>query len=263
VNVQAPVINPNTTAFIESVMKPLALRLQNGESREQIGVELLEAIYPWVLSQIRGSTYRLPTGADESEIASRMLEVAYRRALTFDPSCPQSWPTGLKQGLRGAWLEAYRAVDFLNRKHRYLHNLYRHAVADAESDGRTLTWDEKRAIATQLVPQSSRTDWVDILLHHTPPPPARIEALDWDTLRAQLHSSDEDPATECVDKIINEKISAWLETLPAHLSSAIEKAIERKRPVPPRVRVEIANHLESLREVDHDLWTRAAAMASL
>lgn len=259
----AAVVSPNTRQFIEDRIKPLAERLKAGESRETVAKDLLEAVYPWVLQQVRRETAgRLSHGADRAEIMSRMLETAYRRALTFDPDCPQSWPTALQLGLKGAWLEAYRAVDFLTRKHRHMHNVYRLALAEQQDSlGRDLTYAEQMELANEVLPDSSHTDWADIVVNHTPPPPSGLDNVDWDTVRMSLQEAPDDPATQVCTSTMSNGIHAWISQLPEHLNKELVEAMEAGRPISAKSRRELKPFIHHLRTVDRDLWRRAASLA--
>jgi len=261
-NANAVVVNPNTHTFIEHVLKPLSNRINAGEKPDIAGQELLEEIYPWVLRQITRSTRQLPAGADPAEIASRMLEAAYRRCLVYDPACPQSWPTSLKKSLRGAWLEAYRAVDILSRRHRHLHNLYRYEVSQQEGQlGRSLSQAERTLIAQQVAPSSRHTDWVDILLNYSPPPPITIDSFSGDDSNPILITEAFDPsALACADDLID-SIQQWLDQLPLHLCTALTTAMDTGHSVPPKVRRELSPYIHSLRFIDKELWRKAANLA--
>ena len=229
--------NPNTWDFIEYTIKPLARRLLEGEDRQIVGEELFRAVLPWVKYRINCELSHLPSGADPAEIRSRMMDAAYRVSLAFDPSCPQSWPTALKQKLHGAWLDAYRAADFITRKHRALHNIFRANVEAAIHErGRELSQDEQMEIAKKVAPNSSMTDWATVIVNHTPPPPVGGDALEFlGNLSGQSHDLT-DPAEIVARADTSEQIEHWMNGLPIKLRNNIMNALRDGRTISDKAR---------------------------
>lgn len=283
------VVRPNTRHFIEYTMKPLAHRLTdaqdlyqpiieysktpdgmaNAESvakgadaeskmaamREAVTADLVAAVMPWVLVQISRECSHMPTGADPAEIRSQMMTAAWRTAARYDPSCPQSWPTLLQHRMRGAWLEAYRSVDFITRKHRALNNQWRFAVEEeVHRLKRELTQDEKIQIAKEIVPfgnscsDDRHADWVKAVVHQTPPPPLGGNAIEWESIAGSIQSP-VDPADTVCDREIAGRFSVWLNKLPPDTRKAVRQALATDRPISDKVRAKIGAYLPELADL--------------
>lgn len=272
---KAPAVNPNTWAFIEFEMKPLAARLQAGEDREVITQELFVKVLPWVLERIRRECSHLPTGADAHEIMSQMLIAAWRTAGRYDPACPQSWPTALKRRLAGAWLEAYRTMDFVTRKHRTLHNQWRIAVEQEVNQlGRELSDQEKMEVARKIAPQTP-INWAHTIMFRTPPPALGGDVIEHEQVMhravtegdqagvtddlAELAS---DPAERVCAVETSAGIYTWMAKLPARLQRCVRLALEENKPIPKADRAALGAWLPELMAQisDHDLASPLAAV---
>ena len=257
---RAPAVNPNTWAFIEYEMKPLAKRLEAGEDREAITEELFVKVLPWVLERVRRECSHLPTGADAQEIMSQMLTAAWRSASRYDPACPQSWPSALKQRLHGAWLEAYRTVDFVTRKHRTLHNLWRVAVEqEVNKLGRELTEQEKMEIALRVAPPTPAANWAYTIMYQTPPPALGGDVVGHEQVQFkaategdQASTTDDlagmtnDPADTVCTSETAAGIDAWMTKLPARLQRAVRQALQENKPIPKAERAALGPWLPEL-----------------
>jgi DNA-directed RNA polymerase specialized sigma24 family protein len=234
--------SPNNREWIENTLKPLAQRKLAGEDPVKIGEELFQLVRSWVWSQIRKEQARCPAGGDPQEIASRMLCAAWRICQKFDPERPASWPTALQASLRGAWLEAYRASDFLTRKHRATHNALR-AVIEHQTQllGRQLTPQECQLLAQSVAPPSSATDWAQVLLERPTAPPlgglGQDLALD---MPCDGSSRELDPEAALEDRETLRDIEEWLATLPPGTRQQVRRCMELGRPLPAKVRQQVA-----------------------
>ncbi len=239
-------VNPNTHDFIEYTIKPLADRMLAGEDREVVTNELFEAVLPWVQSQIRREQSHMPTGADAAEISSQMLTAAWRFATKFDPTCPQSWPTGLKRRLQGAWLEAYRSVDYITRKQRALNNVWRNAVEmEINQRGRELSHEEKMDIARQVAPPSRVTDWATTIVNNTPPPALGGDAVDWEVAAGQT-GEHTDPCIRACDAQLAGQVQGWMTKLPSDLQEKVAEALRLNRPISKATRARLAPYIPEL-----------------
>jgi len=234
--------SPNNREWIEDVLKPLAQRKLGGEDAITIGNELFLLVRGWVWSQIRREQARCPSGGDPQEIASRMLCAAWRICQEFDPSRPVAWPTALQAALRGAWLEAYRASDFLTRKHRSTHNALRVVIEHhTQVLGRELTAQERQLLAQQVAPRSSTTDWAHVLLERTPAPP--LGGLGQDLpldVPSPWTNRELDPEAALEDREAQRGIEEWIDTLPPGTQRQVRQCMESGRPLPAKVRQQLA-----------------------
>jgi hypothetical protein len=161
----SPVSSPRDLRFTASVLGPLALRFAAGEPSDQLSAELYNIVHPWALSFAKSQSAGLPAHADQNEVLSQVLRLTWDACLRIDWSRYETWTTFLDAKVGRARAEAARSDDWLSRRERVRRRWFQGETARREQvQQRTLTDDERLAVANSLTPSSARADWAQSLL---------------------------------------------------------------------------------------------------
>ena len=162
--------SPRHPDFIAVVLEPLAKRWLAGESEHNLSVDLYNTIHPWALA-FTGSLYSgLPAHADRNEVLSQVLGLTWDACRRVDWTRYPAWPTYLETKVSKARIEAARCDDWLSRRERVRRRHFQSELARQEQLGqRSLTDDERTAVASAVAPSSSRVDWAKALLNSRHP----------------------------------------------------------------------------------------------
>jgi hypothetical protein len=157
--------SPRHPDFVAVVLEPLATRWLAGESDHDLSVELYNSIHPWALA-FAGSLYRgLPAHADRNEVLSQVLRLTWDACRRVDWSRYPAWPAYLESKVSRARIEAARSDDWLSRRERVRRRHFQEEVAEREQLAqRSLTGNERQAVASIVAPSSTRVDWTKTLL---------------------------------------------------------------------------------------------------
>ena len=157
--------SPRHPDFVELVLAPMADRCHAGESAEDLAEELYSQLHPWALA-FAGSLYAgLPPHADRNEVLSQVLRLTWDACRRIDWQRYAAWPAFLETKVRRARIEAARSDDWLSRRERVRRRRFQGELARREQvEHRSLTEQEKQAVAGAVAPSSSRVDWAKSLL---------------------------------------------------------------------------------------------------
>ena len=158
--------SPRHPDFVVVVLQPLAERWLAGESEHVLSVELYNTIHTWALA-FTGSLYAgLPTHADRNEVLSQVLGLTWDACRRVDWTRYPAWPAYLETKVSKARIEAARCDDWLSRRERVRRRHFQSELARQEQhEQRSLTDDERTAVASAVAPNSTRVDWAKALLN--------------------------------------------------------------------------------------------------
>jgi hypothetical protein len=184
--------SPRHPDFITVVLEPLANRWLAGESEHVLSVDLYNTIHPWALA-FTGSLYRgLPAHADRNEVLSQVLGLTWDACRRVDWTRYPAWPTYLETKVSKARIEAARGDDWLSRRERVRRRNFQSELARHEQlEQRSLTNDERTAVASAVAPNSTRVDWAKALLNSRHPStvadvPDVVDVVDVPTVEDQV-----------------------------------------------------------------------------
>jgi hypothetical protein len=156
---------PRHPDFIEEVLRPLALRRDNGLPDADVSLELYNLVHPWALAFAAAQSSGLPAHADRNEVLSQVLRLTWEACLRIDWARYEAWPVYLESKISRARIEAARCDDWLSRRERVRRRRFQGELARREQVvQRSLTDCERRAVACAVSPSSTRVDWVKSLL---------------------------------------------------------------------------------------------------
>lgn len=159
------VSSPRDLTFNAAVLEPLALRHAAGEPGDDLSAELYNVVHPWAVSFAKSQSAGLPAHADRNEVLSQVLRLTWDACLRIDWSRFETWTTFLDTKVGRARIEAARSDDWLSRQERVRRRWFQGETARREQvEQRTLTGDERLAVANTLTPNSARVDWAQSLL---------------------------------------------------------------------------------------------------
>jgi hypothetical protein len=157
--------SPRDLRFTALVLEPLAIRHSAGESSDELSAELYHVVHPWAVSFAKSQSSGLPAHADRNEVLSQVLRLTWDACLRIDWSRCDTWTTFLDTKVGRARAEAARSDDWLSRQERVRRRWFQGETARREQvEQRTLTGDERLAVANTLTPGSGRPDWAQSLL---------------------------------------------------------------------------------------------------
>ncbi len=162
--------SPRHPDFVAVVLEPLAERWLAGESEHILSVELYNTIHTWALA-FTGSLYAgLPAHADRNEVLSQVLGLTWDACRRVDWTRYPAWPAYLETKVSKARIEAARCDDWLSRRERVRRRRFQSELARQEQlEQRSLTDDERTAVASAVAPNSTRVDWAKALLNSRHP----------------------------------------------------------------------------------------------
>ncbi|MEY2401326.1 MAG: hypothetical protein QOJ08_1437 [Ilumatobacteraceae bacterium] len=156
---------PRHPDFVEEVLRPLALRRDNGLPDADVSLELYNLVHPWALAFAAAQSSGLPAHADRNEVLSQVLRLTWEACLRIDWARYDAWPAYLESKISRARIEAARCDDWLSRRERVRRRRFQGELARREQlVQRSLTDCERRAVASAVSPTSTRVDWVKSLL---------------------------------------------------------------------------------------------------
>jgi hypothetical protein len=157
--------SPRHASFASEVLEPLALRHEAGEADNELSIELYDTVHRWAVSFAAAQSIGLPAHADRSEVLSQVLRLTWESCLRIDWSRYDAWPTFLESKISRARIEAARCDDWLSRRERVRRRRFQSELARREqSEQRSLTASERRGVASDVAPSSTRVDWTRTLL---------------------------------------------------------------------------------------------------
>ena len=164
------VSSPRDLRFTASVLEPLAIRHTAGEPSDELSAELYDVVHPWAVSFAKSQSAGLPAHADRNELLSQVLQLTWDACLRIDWSRYETWTTFLDTKVSRARAEAARSDDWLSRQERVRRRWFQGETARREQvEQRTLTDDERLAVANSLTSGSARPDWAQSLLNSRHP----------------------------------------------------------------------------------------------
>ena len=159
------VSSPRDLRFTASVLEPLARRQAAGEPGRDLSAELYNMVHPWAVSFAKSQSAGLPAHADRGEVLSQVLQRTWEACVRIDWSRVETWTTFLDMKVSRARIEAARSDDWLSRQERVRRRWFQRETARLEQTRqRTLTDNERLAVANTLTPKSARVDWAQSLL---------------------------------------------------------------------------------------------------
>jgi hypothetical protein len=157
--------SPRHPDFVAVVLEPMARRHRAGEADHDLAVELYNQLHVWAVA-FAGSLYSgLPAHADRNEVLSQVLRLTWDACRRIDWERYAAWPAFLETKVRRARIEAARNDDWLSRRERVRRRRFQGELARREQVAqRSLTEDERVAVADAVAPSTTRVDWAKSLL---------------------------------------------------------------------------------------------------
>jgi hypothetical protein len=212
--------NPFASGWIETGLRPLAVRARSGEQLEQVAGELLRQLWPWANRAAEAMARRLPPGADLDALRSEVLWEVFQATRRIDWDRYDTWPALLRDRLRNAWSSAARAEDPLTRGQRAARRAFLAAEEAAiHRTGQALTPAERDRLAVSVSPHGETGP---VLLGRAivaPLPPTSFVADD-----------DGDPAVT-VERLLTQRgVRTWIdEDLPPGLARCVRVLLAQDR----------------------------------
>ncbi len=162
--------SPRHPDFVAVVLRPLADRRTAGEPGEQLSLELYNRLHTWAVAFAGAQSARLPAHADRHEVLSQVLSLTWDACSRIDWDRYEAWPAFLESKVSRARIEAARSDDWLSRRERVRRRHFQGEIARREqAEQRTLTPGERRAVAREVAPDSTRVHWAKAVLESRHP----------------------------------------------------------------------------------------------
>jgi hypothetical protein len=204
-------LSPRHPHFFDVVLAPLASRCAAGEDRGALSLELYQTIHPWAVSEARRRAIGLPSHADRDELLSHVLRLSWEACERLDWDRVESWLGFLDSKVSRARAEAARSDDWLSRRERVRRRSFQREVAMREQrQGRSLTSDERDAVAVSVAPGSGRVNWAAaVLAGRHPSTVAEVpDTIDVSGVEDQVEQ-------RTIDEIRGRCVAEWLQLVAA------------------------------------------------